>query len=92
MRRRSIDESNGHAPPETLVSYRLWCARHARRAYGNLYQPDTMAQARESWEAWMALRETWARQHQMAEIDVPMAADSDEPWSDECLGPWRDAL
>jgi hypothetical protein len=90
--RRRVDESNGHGPPETLIDYRLWCAKHSRCAYGIANQPDMMAQARQSWEAWMALRETWARQHRMAELDVPIAADSEEPWSDECLGPWREAL
>ena len=39
-----------------------------------------MTAARESWEAWEALRQTWARSTNMAVIDVPMTADSDEPW------------
>jgi hypothetical protein len=80
MRRRRIDETNGHGPPDTLISYPLWCTRRRRRAYGDPKRPDTMTAARESWEAWEALRQTWARQHDMAVIDVPMTADSDEPW------------
>ena len=83
MRRRV--ESNGERPPETLTDYRLWCAKHGRRAYGDPKRPDTMATARRNWEAWEALRQTWARQHGLDDgLDVPMAAAGcDEPWDDD---------
>lgn len=76
-------------PPPLLIDYRAWCAHHRRRAYGIASSPDAMREARASWEAWVSLRETWARQHSITEIDVPLADDSDEPWGDEMhAGAW----